>query len=92
MSWLNFHIIGHGKKRKGKVAKIFGDDKFEAPKKNCPLLTFLLGANFHTMVTKKFGMNMEFFSLYCKFKRKGQKIKKLANLLKQNNNLNPKKT
>jgi hypothetical protein len=36
-----------------KVAKIFGNDKFEPQKKNWPLLTFLLGANFCTMVTKK---------------------------------------
>jgi hypothetical protein len=78
-SWLNFHIIGHGKKKVGgeKVAKLFGDNKFEAPQKNWPLIMFLLGANFRTMVTKKFGMNMEFFSLYCKFERKGPKKKNL---------------
>jgi hypothetical protein len=29
--WLNFHIIGHGPKKKHKVAKIFGDNKFESP-------------------------------------------------------------
>jgi uncharacterized membrane protein YeiB len=36
-----------------KVAKIFGNEKFEPQKQNWPLLTFLLGANFCTVVTKK---------------------------------------
>jgi hypothetical protein len=47
---------------------------------------FVGGAFLHNG-DKKIGTNMEFISFYCKFERKGQKMKKLANLLGQHNNL-----
>jgi hypothetical protein len=52
MLWLNpCHWTWQRKKEK--VAKIFGDDKFEPPQKNWPLLRFFVGCEFSHNGDKK---------------------------------------
>lgn len=74
------HWIGQ---KLGKISNFFGDEKFESKKITLATTNIFLGVNFHIVLTNVFDKNMEFFSLYYKFKKKSQRMGKLANLLRQ---------